>query len=118
MSTNDEMLQRAFDALAQVCGTGIAESSSPAEALPVADPDAWMPDFVRWALERTTLREDHEDAQSVGSLLVDFAEWCIAHDAVPPRRETFEALLHDAGFPLKNGLAIGMILRIDLEGTK
>jgi hypothetical protein len=80
-------------------------------------PDAWREDFIRWALDRCALRDDHEDSQSVGSLLIDFGEWCAGHDAVPAPRDVFEALVQDAGFQLKDGLAAGIVLKVDLEAV-
>lgn len=84
---------------------------------PPAAPDAWLGDFNRWRAERCVSRSGYEDAGSVACMLVNFAEWCIAHDAVPARRETFEALLRDAGFPLMDGLACGLVLKVDLEAV-
>lgn len=80
-------------------------------------PDAWREDFNHWRAERCVSRSGYEDAGSVAGLLVNFAEWCIAHDAVPARRETFEALLRDAGFPLMDGLACGLVLKVDMEAV-
>lgn len=81
------------------------------------DPDAWRPDFARWRAERCVSRQGYEDSGGIGCLLVDFAEWCIAHDAVPCQRATFEMLLQDAGFPLMDGLAHGLVLKVDLEAV-
>lgn len=82
-----------------------------------SDPETWRAGFVAWALESCALREDFEDSQSVASLLIDFAEWCAAHDAVPCQRAVFEMLLNEAGFPLKDGLAVGIVLKVDLEAA-
>jgi hypothetical protein len=41
----------------------------------------------------------------------------MAHDAVPCTRLTFERLLQYAGFPLKDGLACGLVLKVDLEAV-
>lgn len=95
--------------------SSIESPSVARKGVPSADSDAWMPDFVTWALERCALREDYEDSQSVGSLLIDFREWCIERDAVPADRQVFEALLADAGIPIRDVLAIGIILKTDLE---
>lgn len=81
------------------------------------DPETWRAGFVAWVLDSCALREDYEDSQSVASLLIDFAEWCAAHHVDAPRREPFERLLSGSGFPLKDGLAIGLILRVDLEAV-
>jgi hypothetical protein len=82
-----------------------------------SDPQAWQADFDRWRPERCVSRPSYEDSQSVGSLLLDFAEWCVAHHEVPATRQVFEQLLTGAGFLRKDGLAIGVILRMDLQGV-
>ena len=83
--------------------------------LPDHDPDAWREDLSRWLGENCIHREGREDSGGIGTLLLDFAEWCIKHDAVPCTRGTFERLLWDAGFPLKDGMAAGLLLRVDWE---
>jgi len=87
------------------------------QVIPDHDPQIWHEDFVRWVLERCAVRDDHEDAGGIGCLLLDFAEWAIDHDAVPCQRAVFEALLTEAGFPLKDGLAAGIVLKVDLEAV-
>jgi hypothetical protein len=82
-----------------------------------SDPQAWQADFGRWRAERCVSRPGCEDSQSVGSLLLDFAEWCVGHRAVPADRQVFEQLLTGAGFLLKDGMAIGVILRMDLQAV-
>ncbi len=83
------------------------------------DPDhdtaAWWQDFNRWRAERCIRRGGREDWGGVGRLLVDFAEWCAAHDAVPPTRGDFERLLSDAGAEIQDGLARGLVLKVDLD---
>ena len=79
--------------------------------------DAWREDFTLWRAERCIRREGREDWGGVGRLLVDFAEWCAAHDAAPATRRVFERLLFDAGFDVQNGLAAGLLLRVDLEAV-
>jgi hypothetical protein len=81
------------------------------------DPETWRARFVTWLLESCELRKGCKDSQSVASLLIDFAEWCAAHDADAPCREMFERLLSDSGLPLKNGLAVGIALKVDLEAA-
>ena len=85
------------------------------------DPDhdtaAWWQDFNRWRAERCIRREGREDWGGVGYLLVDFAEWCAAHDAVPATRRIFERLLSDAGVEIQNGMARGLVLKLDLEAV-
>jgi hypothetical protein len=78
---------------------------------------AWRPDFDRWRTERCVSRSGREDSQSVASLLIDFAEWCAAHNVDAPCREPFERLLSGSGCPLKDGLAVGIVLKVDLEAA-
>jgi hypothetical protein len=85
--------------------------------LPPDAPDAWKKDFKRWKAENCIYRAGREDSGGIGFLLVDFAEWCAAHNAVPCTRATFELLLRDAGFPLTDGLARGLVLRVDVEAV-
>lgn len=80
-------------------------------------PDAWREDFKRWARVRCVHREGREDWGGVGCLWVDFCEWAISSDSVPCRRPTFERLLQDAGFRLKDGMAAGLLLQVDLEAA-
>ncbi len=77
-------------------------------------PDAWREDFNRWRAEWCVSRSGYEDAGSVACLLVNFAEWCIAHNAVPCTRATFETLLEDSGFRCADGMAAGIVLKVDL----
>ena len=87
------------------------------EAMSIHSPDAWRQDFARWRAERCVSRQGYEDSAGIGCLLVDFAEWCVGHRAVPADRQVFEQLLTGAGFLLKDGMAIGVILRMDLQGV-
>ena len=82
---------------------------------PPDEPDARQEEFTVWALERCALRDDWEDSASIACLLLDFAEWCIAHESVPCQRVVFETLLEEAGFRCANGMAAGMVLKVDLE---
>jgi hypothetical protein len=85
-------------------------------ASPDHDPAAWREDFDRWRAKNCAHREGKDDWGGIGALLVDFAEWCAARDAVPCRfRSTFERLLRDAGYCCAEGMVSGLILREDLE---
>ena len=98
----------------------VSEIDAAPRDIPPHEPDAWREDFIRWAQERCALREDREDSAGIACLLVDFAEWCLAHDAVPlpeHARATFEELLKDSGFPIQDGMALGLILKSDLEAV-
>ena len=77
----------------------------------------WREDFNRWRAERCIRREGREDWGGVGRLLVDFAEWRAAHDAAPATRRVFERLLFDVGVEVQNGLARGLVFKVDL-GTR
>ncbi|MGD0733843.1 MAG: hypothetical protein ABR976_01805 [Terracidiphilus sp.] len=78
-------------------------------------PNAWREDFIRWARVQCVHREGREDWGGIACLLLDFAEWCIAHDGVPCTRATFEWLLEDAGFLIGDGMAFGLVLKADVE---
>jgi hypothetical protein len=80
-------------------------------------PDAWREDFARWRAERCVSRQGYEDSAGIGCLLLDFAEWCIGHDAVPCQRATFETLVEEAGFRCADGMAAGLVLKVDLEAV-
>jgi len=86
-----------------------------APSAPIDDPAEWREDFARWCKERAVSRSGFDDSGSVGVLLIDFAEWCIGHDAVPCQHATFEMLLEEAGFRCVDGMAAGLVLRADLE---
>jgi hypothetical protein len=77
--------------------------------------DPWREDFIRWARERCAFRNGCDNSAGIGFLLVDFAEWCAARDAVPCRRATFELLLQDAGIPLRDGMAAGLVLKVAVQ---
>lgn len=77
-------------------------------------PDAWRDDFIRWARERCAHREGREDWGGIGCLWVDFCEWTASNNSVPCQRLTFERLLQDAGFRLRDGMASGLVLKVDL----
>ncbi len=95
----------------------VSEKSSESDRIPPDSPDAWRPDFARWRAERCVSRQGHDDIAGIGCLLVDFAEWCAAHDTVPCTRATFERLLTDAGFRCAEGMVAGLVLRVDLEAV-
>lgn len=63
-------------------------------------------------------RNGCDDSTGVGFLLMDFAEWCAARDVVPCRRATIELLLQDAGIPLRDGVAAGLVPKVDLEAVE
>lgn len=87
------------------------------ERIETSEPDGWPweTDFVRWRLERCASRRDHEDGSNIGALLLSFAEWCCRNNSAPAPREVFERLLTMSGFQTSDGMAIGLILRDDLE---
>jgi hypothetical protein len=86
-------------------------------AFPDHDPAEWQEDFTRWRATNCAHRDGKDDWGGVGQLLVDFAEWCVARNAVPCRRATFERLLWDAGFRCAQGMVSGLVLRADLEAV-
>jgi len=67
--------------------------------------------FKRWAVERCA--GSPERSERVGSLLVDFAEWCAGHHGVPCQRVAFERLMQEAGFRLRDGEAAGLLLKAE-----
>jgi hypothetical protein len=79
--------------------------------------DAWREDFNRWKAENCAHSEGRDDSGAIGYLWVDFCEWAVEHGSVPCQRRTFERLLQDAAFPLKDGMAAGLLLRADLEAV-
>lgn len=87
------------------------------DILPDHDPAAWREDFARWMAESCIQREGRDDWGGIGCLLVDFAEWCIAHEAVPCQRTLFETLLEEAGFRCADGMAAGIVLKVDMEAV-
>jgi hypothetical protein len=93
------------------------ERLSPVVATLTNDPEPWAEDFFRWIPERCISREGREDWGGVGCLWVDFCEWAVQNDSVPCQRKTFEQLLQDAGFPVEDGMACGLVLAGDLEAV-
>jgi hypothetical protein len=79
------------------------------------DPDYWRQDFRQWLESRCIQRPGRNDSTAVSALLIDFAEWCEQHHAVPGTRPTFRRLLADAGFQISDGLTSGLLLRADLQ---
>jgi hypothetical protein len=86
-------------------------------SLPPDAPDAWREDFARWRTERCVSRQSREDSAGIGCLWVDFCEWAVGSDSVPCTRATFERLLSDAGFRCADGMANGLLLRVDMEAV-
>lgn len=81
----------------------------------VADaPDAWRKDFARWKAENCIHRKDRDDWGGIGCLWVAFCEWAVKHDSVRCERRTFERLLADDGYRCVEGMAAGLVLRVDL----
>jgi hypothetical protein len=87
------------------------------EAMSSDSPDAWRLDFARWRAERCVSRQGYKDSAGIGCLLLSFAEWCVAHEGVPCQRAVFETLLEEAGFRCVDGMAAGLVLRVDLEAV-
>ena len=84
----------------------------------VPDLAEWQGDFDDWKAQRCVHREDKDDWGGISALLVDFAEWCVARNAVPcSARATFEQLITAAGFHLNEGMVAGLVLRVDLEAV-
>jgi hypothetical protein len=79
---------------------------------PTHDPEAWMEDFHRWALDRCVYRD--RCFGGIGALWSDFGEWAVGHSSVPCTRRTFELLLTDFGFFFAEGMIYGLILKADL----
>jgi hypothetical protein len=75
------------------------------------DPSEWEIEFHGWASTQCVLRDGCFGG--VGSLFVHFAEWCCKSGSVPCNRETFEWLLADQGFTVRDGLCCGLILARD-----
>jgi hypothetical protein len=98
-------------------GSTSGQMQNLSDAPPDHDPAAWREDFARWRAERCVSRQGYEDSAGIGCLLVDFAEWCCAHDAVPCQRAVFEMLLNEGGFRCAEGMATGIVLKVDLEAA-
>ncbi len=78
---------------------------------PADDPAAWRVVFHQWRTRQCVAKD--RCFGGIGCLHLDFAEWAIAHDAVPSTRATFEALLDEAGFLHADGYVSGLILAED-----
>lgn len=87
------------------------------EGMSIHAPEAWRLNFARWRAERCVSRICYEDSAGIGCLLLDFAEWCTAHEAESCQRAKFEALLEEAGFRCAEGMAAGLVLKVDLEAV-
>jgi hypothetical protein len=70
-----------------------------------------------WMLARCVYRQGYEDSAGISCLWIDFCEWAVTADSVPCTRRTFERLLADAGFRCADGMAAGLLLRVDLEAV-
>jgi hypothetical protein len=75
------------------------------------DPSAWRKVFHQWRTRQCVSKD--RCFGGVSSLHIHFAEWAIAHDAVPCTRPTFEVLLGEAGFLVCDGMVSGLILAED-----
>jgi hypothetical protein len=122
MDGQSETLRRALEALAEVCGPLSVKPpqrrSSEADIPPTwSKHESYMADFQIWIQQRCAQRQRHEDWGSVGSLLVDFCEWSVNRGEVPCSRDTLEKLLDDAGFVIVNGMARGLVLKVDLQAN-
>lgn len=85
--------------------------------MPAHEPDARREDFARWVAQNCIHREGRDDWGGIGVLYVNFAEWCVWHDSTHCERCTFEWMLEDAGFRCKEGMAAGLLLKVDLEAV-
>jgi hypothetical protein len=82
---------------------------------PEHDPEAWRSDFSLWMYQNCVCREGYDDSGGIRFLWDDFNDWAIAHNSVPCLRSTFERLLVDAGFELRDSMVLGLVLREDLK---
>jgi hypothetical protein len=82
---------------------------------PEHDPEAWRIDFCLWLSRNAIHREGYDDSGGIQFLWVDFCDWAITHESVPCLRSTLERLLIDAGYELRDGMVLGLILRSDLK---
>lgn len=79
------------------------------------DPNAWRVDFSRWLESICLQRPRKDDAISVSTTTISFAEWAIKHNSVPATRATMERLFIAAGFVIRDGMVLGLLLRSDLQ---
>lgn len=97
-------------------------SSIPGETQNISGPEhapaAWRADFDQWRAEKCIQRREPGDSGCIKSLWNDFVDWTLARERVPCVRPTFERLLTDAGFQLKNGMVLGLLLREDFESVR
>jgi len=113
MPQQSEVLRRALEAMAAICGPASMEQIEPRPPQPMLHaPEAWMEDFHWWALTQCVFRD--RCFGHVRALLRDFCEWQLIRDEVPCTRSTFEVLLRDAGFLFADGLVYGLLLKADV----
>ena len=97
-------------------------SSIPREAQnisgPEHDPAAWRADFDQWRAEKCIHGVGRDDSGSIKLLWNDFIDWTLARESVPCVRPTFERLLTDAGFQLKDGMVLELLLREEFESVR
>ena len=98
-------------------GSSVSSSPGGGEIIsaPEHDPTAWRSDFNQWMSQNTIHRKGYDDSGGVHFLWVDFCESAITYNSAPCMRPTFERLLTDAGFELRDGMVLGLILKVDLQ---
>ena len=112
MQQQSEVLRRALEAMAAICGPASMDQIEPPPQPMIHAPAAWAEDFHLWAISRCIFRG--RCFGGIGALLRDFCEWQVIRDEVPCTRRTFEALLRDAGFLFADGLVSGLLLKADV----
>jgi hypothetical protein len=70
----------------------------PSATAPPADPDAWRAPFAKWLAQSCV--EHPRCSGGINALHRAYSDWELAHDGVPPTRDTFVALLIERGFHL------------------
>lgn len=99
----------------------LSEPTKPTKLLisgPEHDPAAWRTDFNLWRVEHSISRPGCDDAGGIRCLWGDFCDWAIQHHSVPCTHPTFKRLLIDAGFELRDGMVLGLVLREDYESVR
>ena len=79
------------------------------------DPAEWRKDLRRWVVQNCVHRSGMWDSSATEYLWCDYCSWSFAIDLVPCKKNTFEHLLTVAGFPVRNGVVGGLLLRVDWE---
>jgi hypothetical protein len=87
-----------------------------ASAMALHDPAEWREDFSRWAISRCVFRD--RSFGGIAALWRDFCEFQVSRNEVPCTRNTFEALIRDAGFLFVEGLICGLLLKADLHAME